>query len=72
LQLKGINYDVGVFPYGETRPSRPKFDPEVVKREIKIIREDLHCDAIRISGRDAKRLSIASKFALDEGLQVWF
>lgn len=72
MHRKGINYDVGIHPFGEIRPSRPHFDPEVVRREIAIIRRDLHCNAIRIVGRDLDRLTTAAGFALDEGLEVWF
>jgi hypothetical protein len=73
LRQRGINYDVGVFPYGQRkRPSRPSFDLGVVKREIQVIKRDLHCNAIRISGQDIDRLVAASQFALEEGLQVWF
>lgn len=72
MKRKGINYDVGIYPFGEKRPSRPTFDPVVVQREIEIIRRDLHCNAIRIVGRDLDRLVTAAGFALDQGLEVWF
>lgn len=72
MQRKGVNYDVGIYPFGEARPSRPVFDPEIVRREIEIIRNDLHCNAIRIVGRDLERLVTAAGFALDRGLEVWF
>jgi hypothetical protein len=73
LRQRGINYDVGIFPYGQNgRSSRTSFDLGVVKREIRTIREDLHCNAIRISGQDIDRLVAASQLALDDGLQVWF
>src|SRR5580704_6918237 len=72
MHRKGINYDVGIYPFGESRPSRAAFDPAVVRREIEIIRNDLHCNAIRIVGRDLERLVRASEFALDLGLEVWF
>lgn len=72
MRLKGINYDVGIYPFGEARPSRASFDPAIVRREIEIIRHDLHCNAIRIVGRDLDRLVTASAFALDQGMEVWF
>jgi len=71
MKCKGINYDVGVYPFGEARPSRAVFDPATVRREIEIIKSDLHCNAIRIVGRDLERLVIAAEFALDQGLEVW-
>src|SRR5262249_23713494 len=33
---------------------------------------DLHCNAIRIVGRDPERLVTAAGFALNQGLEVWF
>jgi hypothetical protein len=69
--LRGINYDVGT-PFRKGRLSRPGFDETIVRKEIEIIRNDLRCDSIRISGYDPDRLSKASEFALEQGLQVWF
>jgi hypothetical protein len=51
---------------------RPDFDPAVVRREIGILRADLHCNAVRLQGRDLGRLSSAAEFAVQEGLEVWF
>lgn len=68
--LRGINYDVGTsFIKGQL--TRPDFDEDVVKKEIAIIKNDLHCDCIKITGHDIGRLSKASEFALEQGLQVW-
>jgi len=50
---------------------RPKFDPEQVNRELEIIKNDLHCNAVRICGLDLKRLEIAAADALAQGLEVW-
>ena len=72
MKRKGVNYDVGIYPFGKARPSRPVFDPAIVRREIEIIKNDLHCNTIRIVGRDIDRLAAASEFALDQGLEVWF
>src|SRR4051794_34700261 len=71
VQRKGINYDTGFAPIGE-RLSRQSFDPAQVRREIEIIAHDLHCTAIRISGRDPQRIALAAEHALEEGLEVWF
>ncbi len=72
MKIRGVNYDVGIEPLGAARPSRPVFDEAVVRREIEIIRSDLHCNAIRIVGRDIARLTVAAESALAQGLQVWF
>jgi len=50
---------------------RPKFDPKQVHRELEIIKNDLHCDAVRICGLDLKRLETAAQDALIQGLEVW-
>jgi len=50
---------------------RPDFDPKTVSREIEIIGNDLHCNAIRITGLDIKRLIVATEIALKQGLEVW-
>lgn len=67
---KGINYDTGTFPGG--RSSRETFDPAVVRRELRIIADDLHCNAVRVTGGDPGRLSVAGEAAAEAGLQVWF
>ncbi|MBR7837799.1 hypothetical protein KDL01_31280 [Actinospica durhamensis] len=54
------------------KDSRPGFDPETARRELRIIAEDLHCTAVRISGGDPERLSIAARHAAEAGLEVWF
>ena len=51
---------------------RPKFDPHIVHRELEIIKNDLHCNAVRICGQDIERLKVASEDALKQGLEVWF
>jgi len=68
--LKGINYDVGTF-YQPGICSRPVFNDNAIRKEIGIIRNDLHCECIRISGYDVERLIKASEYALESGLQVW-
>ena len=70
MKLKGVCYDVGREMMGQNW--RPDFDPTVVRREIEIIRKDLHCNAIRLQGFELGRLAQASKVALEPGLEVWF
>ncbi|ONI88907.1 hypothetical protein ALI22I_17500 [Saccharothrix sp. ALI-22-I] len=48
LGAEGITYDIGFTPGG--RSSRPVFDVDAVRREIRVIADDLHCDAVRITG----------------------
>lgn len=67
---KGINYDTGFLP-GDHH-SRPSFDPDTVAREMRAIARELHCDVVRVSGKDPARLSVAAERAAAEGLEVWF
>jgi len=70
LNRKGVCYDVGRVLMGSNW--RPKFDLKQVNRELEIIRDDLHCNAVRIQGLDLDRLVTASEAALTQGLEVWF
>ncbi len=70
MRAKGITYDTGFVLHGAN--SREDFDAEVVARELRIIRDDLACTAVRITGGDPERLELASRFAADLGLEVWF
>ncbi|MGH3315535.1 MAG: hypothetical protein ACRDO0_05260 [Nocardioidaceae bacterium] len=44
----------------------------MVQRELRIIRDDLHCTAVRVIGGDPERLELAATYAVDLGLEVWF
>ncbi|MDQ0380009.1 hypothetical protein [Amycolatopsis thermophila] len=70
MRAKGISYDTGFVHNGKF--SRVRFDPAVVERELRIIRDDLHCTAVRIMGGDPDRLEFTATCAADLGLEVWF
>ncbi|MET7334748.1 hypothetical protein [Nonomuraea sp. NPDC005650] len=70
MRAKGISYDTGFVRDGDV--SRKRFDPDVVRRELSIIRDDLHCTAVRVIGGDPERLELAATYAADLGLEVWF
>jgi hypothetical protein len=70
MRAKGIAYDTGFVRDG--RISRERFDPDVVRRELAIIRDDLHCNAVHVVGGDPERLELAARCAADLGLEVWF
>ena len=70
MRGKGINFDTGLLSAGTT--TREPFDPEIVRREMRVIRDDLHCTAVRITGGDPNRLEIAAEYAAEAGLDVWF
>lgn len=69
MRAKGIGYDTGLAPGG--RFNRP-FDPDLVRRELTIIRDDLHCTAVRLIGTDLDRIEHAAREAAALGLEVWF
>jgi hypothetical protein len=68
LRLKGVCYDTGTIYYFNWRP---QFDRQVVHRELGIIKNDLHCNSIRISGFSVERLEFVAEDALEQGLEVW-
>ena len=70
MRGKGISYDTGFISNGKN--AREPFDPEVVMRELQIIRDDLHCNAVRVMGGDPERLELAATCAAELGLEVWF
>lgn len=69
MRLRGINYDVGT-RYGQIM-TRPEFDRAAARRDLGVIKNDLHCNAVRISGEDPGRLTAAARDALQQGLEVW-
>jgi hypothetical protein len=70
MRAKGIAYDTGFVRNGEI--SRERFDLDVVSRELTIIRDDLHCNAVHLVGGDPERLELAARCAAGLGLEVWF
>jgi hypothetical protein len=70
MRTKGVNYDTGFLNAGTS--TREAFDPDLVRREMRVIRGDLHCTAVRITGGDPNRLEIAATCAAAAGLEVWF
>jgi hypothetical protein len=73
VNRRGVIYDVG-HVYGRgvlTVDTRPDFDARTTHRELEIIKNDLHCNAVRIRGRDIGRLMITAADALAQDLEVW-
>ncbi|HEU5316614.1 MAG TPA: hypothetical protein VFX49_10925 [Chloroflexota bacterium] len=70
MRAKGITYDTGFVRNGSI--SRERFDPDLVNRELRIIRNELHCNAVRVTGGDPERLELAATSAANLGLEVWF
>lgn len=70
MRAKGISYDTGFVKNGAN--SRTRFDPDLVERDLRVIRDDLHCTAVRVMGGDPDRIEMAAAYAADLGLEVWF
>lgn len=70
MRTFGITYDTGFTTAGTT--TREPFDPAIVRREMQIIRDELHCDAVRVTGGDRDRLETAARHAVDAQLKVWY
>ena len=70
MKTKGVCYDVGRVMMGSDW--RPNFNQKTAHRELEIIKNDLHCNAVRICGLDVERLVISAEDALKQGLDVWF
>ncbi|MFI6684000.1 hypothetical protein [Streptomyces sp. NPDC050485] len=70
MRGKGVQYDTGTFPSGDS--TRKAFDSGAVARDMRVIAHDLGCTAVRITGGDPERLSIAAGHAAAAGLEVWF
>ena len=68
MKALGVCYDAGVV---KDIPWRPNLDARTARREMQIIRHDLHCTAVRIMARDTARLQLATEAALEAGLDVW-
>ena len=69
MRDKGIAYDTGFVRHGQI--SIPSFDLDRVRRELTIIRDDLHCNAVHLIGGDPDRLEQAARCAAHLGLEVW-
>jgi hypothetical protein len=75
MEHEGVHYDTGtVFrgPGYAISTRRRELDMAMVRRELQIIRDDLHANAVRVVGSDVNRLLSVTRVALDLGLEVWF
>jgi len=73
VNRNGVVYDTGTVFSGPGWKvnTRPRLDPRIAGRELEIIRDDLHCNAVRLRGQDIGRLTAVAEQALRAGLQVW-
>jgi hypothetical protein len=71
LRQRGVVYDVGRAMGARSANWRPDYSPALMRRELDIIRADLHANAVRLGGRDPRRLLAAAGYAASIGLDVW-
>ncbi|GLY07138.1 hypothetical protein [Actinoplanes sp. NBRC 101535] len=69
MRANGIAYSTGFVSDGVNSVAR--FDLTAVRRELTVIRDDLHCTAVHLVGGDARRLEDAGRIAAELGLEVW-
>jgi hypothetical protein len=75
VKHRGIHYDTGTIfrgPGFSISTRRADLNPSQVRRELGIIRDDLHVNAVRIVGSDVARMTATTAIALSLGLEVWF
>ncbi|RDI46332.1 hypothetical protein [Nocardia mexicana] len=65
----GVCYNTGFVNRGSS--THEPFDAESVRRDMRAIRHDLRCTAVRITGGYAERLTAAASLAAEAGLEVW-
>jgi hypothetical protein len=70
MRAWGVTYDTGFTNLGTT--THEPFDPGSVADDMRVIREVLRADAVRITGGVAERLEIAARHAAAAGLEVWY
>jgi hypothetical protein len=66
-----VVYDVGRSMGRMAMSWRPDYTPALMRRELDIIRAGLHANAVRLGGRDPRRLLAAADYAASIGLNVW-
>ncbi|MGW4801759.1 hypothetical protein ACWEPC_56025 [Nonomuraea sp. NPDC004297] len=71
LTHKGVNYDVGTNHLPGGALSRGAWRPDLMRQEIRAIRDDLHADSVAVHGNDLDRLVQTATAALEDGLHVW-
>ncbi|WP_091341460.1 hypothetical protein [Micromonospora rhizosphaerae] len=70
MRIRGVVYDTGI-ELLPGRPSRPDFDPDQVRDDLRVIATALGATAVRLVGQDLGRLRLAAEAAAEAGLAVW-
>jgi hypothetical protein len=70
-RIRGVIYDAGtVFGRGQ-RPTRRYLDEGVMRRELAVIRDELHVTHVRVVASDPDRLDTVAAAVAEAGLGVW-
>jgi hypothetical protein len=69
MKIRGVCYDVGRVIMGQNQ--RPDFDIHLIGHELSVMKDSLHCNAVRICGESIDRLRLAAEEALRRDLEVW-
>lgn len=72
MRGRGITFDTGLFPARDVPSTHEPFDANLVAREMRVIRDELHCNVVRATGSDLDRLEIAAGAAGEAGLAAWY
>lgn len=70
MRYLGIHYDTGV-RLNPAWLSRTSFDHELVRYELRAIKEELHANAVRVVGEELDRLRFAAETAVELGMTVF-
>ena len=72
MKIKGMNYDIGIqFAFGVPESCNNRFNPEQMKTDFAIIKNDLGCNAIRLSGTNVDEMVTGTELVLQAGLDCW-
>lgn len=70
LTYRGITYDTGTV-FDATGTSRVLWNKRIIKRDIRAIAHELHCNVVNVVGGEVERLEQAAVEAAKRGLDVW-
>ena len=71
-RIRGVIYDAGtVFGRGQ-RPTRRHLDERATRRELDVIRDELHATHVRVVASDPARLDTVAAAAARAGLGLWY
>ncbi len=70
IEIIGVNYDAGIGLFSDRNGDNISYAE--MQEAMRVIRNELHCNAVRIYGYDLDKLIQCSRIAISEGLMVWF